>query len=108
VKKDVRSATQRNARESGIMWTPVRLCQEGGRKSGSGEEPAIVALAAGQVAPFVTLGSREGRASSARARNASSPNVPEHIHRQVRVKCLQRGLLVRDYIVERLARDGIK
>jgi hypothetical protein len=35
-------------------------------------------------------------------------DVPESIHRQVRVKCLQRGVLVRDYILELLARDGIK
>jgi hypothetical protein len=35
-------------------------------------------------------------------------DVPEHIHRQVRVKCLQRGVLVRDYIIELLAKDGIK
>jgi hypothetical protein len=34
-------------------------------------------------------------------------DVPEHIHRQVRVKCLQRGVLVRDYVLELLARDGI-
>lgn len=34
-------------------------------------------------------------------------DVPEHIHRQVRVKCLQRGVLVRDYILELLAKDGI-
>jgi hypothetical protein len=35
-------------------------------------------------------------------------DVPEHIHRQLRVRCLERGILVRDYIVELLARDGIK
>ena len=35
-------------------------------------------------------------------------DVPENIHRQVRVKCLQRGVLVRDYILELLAKDGIK
>ena len=35
-------------------------------------------------------------------------DVPEHIHRQVRVKCLQRGVLVRDCILDLLARDGIK
>jgi hypothetical protein len=35
-------------------------------------------------------------------------DVPERIHRQVRVKCLQRGVLVRDYILELLAKDGIK
>jgi predicted DNA binding CopG/RHH family protein len=35
-------------------------------------------------------------------------DVPEHIHRQVRIKCLQRGVLVRDYILELLAKDGIK
>jgi len=34
--------------------------------------------------------------------------VPEHIHRQVRVKCLTRGVLVRDYILELLAKDGIR
>jgi hypothetical protein len=35
-------------------------------------------------------------------------DVPEEIHRQVRVRCLQRGVLVRDYILELLAKDGIK
>jgi hypothetical protein len=35
-------------------------------------------------------------------------DVPERIHRQVRMKCLQRGVLVRDYILELLARDGIR
>jgi hypothetical protein len=35
-------------------------------------------------------------------------NVREHIRRQLRVKCLQRGVLVRDYILELLAKDGIK
>jgi len=35
-------------------------------------------------------------------------DVPEHIHRQVRIKCLTRGVLVRDYILELLAKDGIK
>jgi hypothetical protein len=35
-------------------------------------------------------------------------DVPEDIHTQVRVKCLQRGVLVRDYILELLAKDGIK
>jgi hypothetical protein len=35
-------------------------------------------------------------------------DVPEYIHRQVRVKCLQRGVLVRDYILELLGKDGIK
>jgi hypothetical protein len=34
--------------------------------------------------------------------------VPEHIHTQVRIKCLQRGVLVRDYILELLAKDGVK
>jgi hypothetical protein len=33
---------------------------------------------------------------------------PEHIHTQVRVKCLQRDVLVCDYILELLAKDGIK
>ena len=35
-------------------------------------------------------------------------DVPEHIHRQVRIKCLTRGILVRDYILELLAKDGVK
>ena len=35
-------------------------------------------------------------------------DVPEHIHRQVRVRCLERGVLVRDYVLELLARDGIR
>ena len=35
-------------------------------------------------------------------------DVPEGIHRQMRVKCLQRGILVRDYILELLAKDGVR
>jgi hypothetical protein len=35
-------------------------------------------------------------------------DVPERVHRQLRVRCLERGVLVRDYILELLARDGIK
>ena len=35
-------------------------------------------------------------------------DVPEHIHRQMRVRCLERRILVRDYILELLARDGIE
>jgi hypothetical protein len=35
-------------------------------------------------------------------------DVPEQIHRQVRLRCLERGVLVRDYILELLARDGIE
>lgn len=34
-------------------------------------------------------------------------DVPEHVHRQVRMRCLERGILVRDYILELLGRDGI-
>ncbi len=34
-------------------------------------------------------------------------DVPEHIHRQVRVRCLERGVLVRDYVLALLAKDGI-
>ncbi len=35
-------------------------------------------------------------------------DVPERIHRQLRVKCLERGVLVRDYVLELLAKDGIQ
>lgn len=35
-------------------------------------------------------------------------DVPEHIHRQVRVRCLERGMLVRDYVLELLKKEGIK
>jgi hypothetical protein len=35
-------------------------------------------------------------------------DVPEQIHRQVRLRCLERGVLVRDYILELLAADGIR
>jgi hypothetical protein len=35
-------------------------------------------------------------------------DVPEQIHRQVRLRCLERGVLVRDYILELLANDGIR
>lgn len=34
-------------------------------------------------------------------------DVPEHVHRQMRMRCLERGILVRDYILELLARDGV-
>jgi hypothetical protein len=33
--------------------------------------------------------------------------VPEKIHRLVRLRCIERGILVRDYILELLAKDGI-
>lgn len=35
-------------------------------------------------------------------------DVPEHVHRQVRLRCLERGVLVRDYILELLAKEGIR
>jgi hypothetical protein len=35
-------------------------------------------------------------------------DVPEQIHRQVRLRCLERGVLVRDYVLDLLARDGIR
>jgi hypothetical protein len=35
-------------------------------------------------------------------------DVPEHIHKQVRLRCLERDVLVRDYLLELLARDGIR
>ena len=35
-------------------------------------------------------------------------DVPEHIHKQVRVRCLERGVLVRDSLLELLERDGIR
>ena len=34
-------------------------------------------------------------------------DVPERIHRAVKMRCLERGVLVRDYILELLARDGV-
>lgn len=34
-------------------------------------------------------------------------DVPEAIHRQVKMRCLERGVLLRDYVLELLARDGI-
>jgi hypothetical protein len=33
--------------------------------------------------------------------------VPIGIHKQVRIRCMERGILVRDYLLELLARDGI-
>ncbi len=35
-------------------------------------------------------------------------DVPEQIHRQVRLRCMERGILVRDYILELLQKDGIR
>jgi hypothetical protein len=35
-------------------------------------------------------------------------DVPEHIHRQVKMRCLERGVLIRDYVLELLARDGVR
>lgn len=34
-------------------------------------------------------------------------DVPERIHRLVRMRCLERNILIRDYILELLAKDGI-
>jgi hypothetical protein len=35
-------------------------------------------------------------------------DVPEHIHKQVRLRCMVRKILVKDYILELLLQDGIK
>lgn len=35
-------------------------------------------------------------------------DVPEAIHRQLRLRCMTRGILVRDYILALLAKDGIR
>ena len=35
-------------------------------------------------------------------------DVPERIHRELRMRCLERGVLVREYILELLAKDGIR
>jgi hypothetical protein len=43
----------------------------------------------------------------ARAEKRIVADVPEAIHRQVKLRCLERGVLLRDYILELLARDGI-
>ena len=52
---------------------------------------------------------REGTRATARDRGEKRivADVPDRIHRQVRMHCLARGVLVRDYILELLARDGI-
>ena len=34
-------------------------------------------------------------------------DVPERIHRLVKMRCVERGVLVRDYILELLAGDGV-
>jgi hypothetical protein len=33
--------------------------------------------------------------------------VPGSVHRQVRMRCFEREILMRDYILELLAKDGI-
>ncbi len=45
--------------------------------------------------------------TNAEAEKRLVADVPERIHRQVRIKCLHRGVLVKDYILELLAKDGI-
>jgi len=45
-----------------------------------------------------------GRTTSAKRIVAE---VPEGVHRQVRMRCFERGILIRDYILELLAKDGI-
>ena len=35
-------------------------------------------------------------------------DVSERIHRLVRVRCIERGIDVRDYILQLLAKDGIR
>jgi len=54
----------------------------------------------------------ERRAQSAAAKYGDGEkrivaDVPARIHRQLRMRCLERGVLVRDYILELLAKDGI-
>jgi hypothetical protein len=34
-------------------------------------------------------------------------NVPAHIHRAVRKRCIDKGMRVQDYILELLKKDGI-
>lgn len=34
-------------------------------------------------------------------------DIPADLHRKVRMRCLERGILVQDYIVELLAKDGL-
>lgn len=61
-----------------------------------------------EAKPRTKREAREGRRGLGEGEKRIVADVPEQIHRQVRVKCLQRGVLVRDYILELLAKDGIK
>ncbi len=50
---------------------------------------------------------REGALKLGAGEKRIVAEVPEGIHRQLKMRCLERGVLVRDYILELLARDGI-
>jgi hypothetical protein len=34
-------------------------------------------------------------------------DLPDHVHRAIRMRCAERGIPIRDYICELLAKDGI-
>jgi len=35
-------------------------------------------------------------------------DVPERVHRLLRIRCLERGVPVREYLLDLLAKDGIR
>ncbi len=51
--------------------------------------------------------SARGHGGKAARQRRIVAEVPESVHRQVRLRCFERGILVRDYILELLAKDGI-
>ena len=35
-------------------------------------------------------------------------DIPADLHTMVKMRCLERGILVQDYVVELLAKDGLR
>lgn len=50
---------------------------------------------------------RSAAAKLGRGEKRIVADVPENIHRHMRARCFERGILVQDYIVELLRKDGV-
>lgn len=66
----------------------------------------------GYLCPVMTLkedGTKgETRANGDETQKRLVADVPERIHRLVRMRCIERNILIRDYILELLSKDGIR
>ena len=68
-------------------------------------------LLTGYLCPVMTVKEDESKGETATSEEAQKrlvADVPERIHRLVRMRCIERNILIRDYILELLAKDGIR